>query len=74
MTSCIGYFHVSFVLQMQQIGNAETNFQDDVYTGPYESYKTASNACIPVLLILNSTFDKLHYGLTLNDHDNLFNL
>ena len=43
----------------------------DFYDGPYESYKTSTT---PISNILNDTFEKLHYGLTLNNHDSLFNL
>ena len=58
---------------MQQRNNclSENNAQGtaqkspDFYGQPVESYKTAT----PVAQILNSTFDKLHYSLSLNDHD-----
>ena len=44
---------------------------NDCYNGPYESYKTSAT---PVSDLLNDTFEQLHYGLSLNNHDDLFPL
>ena len=44
---------------------------DDFYSAQYETYKSTST---PVTQILNNTFDKLHYGLSMNDHDTFFSL
>ena len=60
-----------FQIRHQQVNHASDSTSGyNVYNGVYESYKSAT----PVAEILNNTFEKLHYGLSKNDHDSLFHL
>ena len=67
---------LSFQFQLQTIRRDESADQntnassDHCYGGNYDSYKTST----PLSQILNNTFENLHYNLSMNDHDNLFNL
>ena len=54
-----------------KVNDQQDRINDDFYNGPYKSYKTSET---PVSQILNDTFERLHYGLSLNNHDKLFNL